>query len=234
MALSKPEKEKILESATSFFTERIALRHKARIIKLANPKSFKINPFLQVYLAKLLCGETNPESMAKSLILARALSPSITTICGREMQHFCTAVLQGYGSSTTGLDIEFVDELDGHKKYCQLKLGPNCLNKGDIEPLASKFQTILATARGNNLRLATDDLIVGVAYGTPKELSNNYKNLTRKYNIPVFVGSEFWHRLTGDIKFYDDLIAAFGRAAEKADTVGLIDETVELLAARLA
>ena len=33
------------------------------------------------------------------------------------------------------MDIEFEDALDGSHKYCQLKAGPNTINKDDVEKL---------------------------------------------------------------------------------------------------
>jgi hypothetical protein len=235
MAMTKAEKEKILNQATNFFTEKIALPHKANIEKLADPEEFVINPFLQSYLAKLLCGNTSPRSMAMSLIYPRVLGTSITTTCGTQMQYFCTEVLQGYGSRIAGLDIEFVDAVDGRRKYCQLKLGPSTLNADDVEPLVAKFRKIVTLGRTNRSEpLAFNDLIVAVAYGTRNDLSQNYKTLTNKHGIPVLVGYDFWYRLTGDKKFYDELILAFGKAVEKADTEGIINKAIERLAARLS
>ena len=235
MAMTQAERKKILDQATSFFTEKIALPHKANIQKLADPEEFVINPFLQSYLAKLLCGNTSPRSMAMSLIYPRVLGTSITTTCGTQMQYFCTEVLQGYGSRITGLDIEFVDAVDGRRKYCQLKLGPSTLNADDVEPLVAKFRKIVRLGAANRSEpLALNDLIVAVAYGNRNDLSQNYKTLTNKHGIPVLIGYDFWYRLTGDKKFYDQLILAFGRAVEKADTEGIINKAIESLAARLS
>jgi len=235
MSLPDAEKKKILDQATRFFTEKIALPHKSNIKKLADPGAFVINPFLQSYLAKLLCGNTSPRSMAMSLIYPRVLGTSITTTCGTQMQYFCTEVLKGYGSRIPGLDIEFVDAVDGRRKYCQLKLGPSTLNADDVEPLVAKFRKIVTLGRTNrSAPLAFNDLIVAVAYGTRNDLSQNYKTLTTKHGIPVLVGNDFWYRLTGDKKFYDELILAFGKAVEKADTKGIIKLAIEGLAQRLS
>ena len=43
--------------------------------------------------------------------------------------------------------------------------------------------------------------MVGVFYGEPEELSSHYKNIQKNY--PVYIGKEFWHRLTGDENFYN-------------------------------
>ena len=79
--------------------------------------------------------------------------------------------------------------------------------------MAGHFKGIINLSRANNLRIAHDDLIVGVIYGAPQDLSNFYKKITNDHHYPVYVGQEFWHRLTGDPKFYDDLLGAIGSVA---------------------
>ena len=80
------------------------------------------------------------------------------------MQAFCKDVLAGFASTTTGIDIEFVDQIDGRRKYCQIKAGPNCINKDDITTILHHFDAIRRLARTNGLREfnADIDCIVGV------------------------------------------------------------------------
>jgi hypothetical protein len=96
--MSPDQKRQILLKAKDFFRERIALPHKANIEKLGDPAEFNINPFLQFYLAKILCGDTSHESIARALVYPRVLSTSITTTFGTQMQFFCSEVLEGFGS----------------------------------------------------------------------------------------------------------------------------------------
>jgi len=96
--MSPDQKLQILSKAKDFFRNRIALRHKVNIEKLSDPGEFDINPFLQFYLAKILCGNTSPESLARALIYPRVLSTSITTTFGTQMQFFCSEVLEGFVS----------------------------------------------------------------------------------------------------------------------------------------
>ena len=65
----------------------------------------------------------------------------------------------------------------------------------------------------DGLPLQLNDLVVGVLYGTPKDLSSNYKKLAEDY--PVYCGSDFWERLTGDDEFYYRLAKAFGEVVEE-------------------
>ena len=68
-------------------------------------------------------------------------------------------------------------------------------------------------ARLDRLPLQIDDMIVGVLYGEPEELSANYKNIDKTY--PVYCGAEFWEHVTGDKQFYHRLTKAFGEVVEE-------------------
>lgn len=137
--------------------------------------------------------------------------------------------MDAFGSTTNGIDIEFVDQIDGNRKYCQLKSGPNTINKDDVETIAGHFSGVIRLARTNNLRIPHDDMIVGVIYGTPNDLSAHYKRITTEYHHPVIIGQEFWHRLTGDENFYSDLISAIGTVAIEADYSNEFKEVVKKL-----
>lgn len=222
------DKQAILERAKMWFREAIADSHIRNTEKLKNPKEFKINPFLAVYLANFLTGKSDPEDIARALVYPRVLGTSITTSLGMNLQGF-TSVLEGFGSTTVGIDIEFIDQVDGHKKYCQLKAGPNTINKDDVESIAGHFRGVVNLARTNGRRISIDDLIVGVMYGVPGELSSHYKRITRQYHHPVIIGQDFWRRLTGDDDFYRDLIAAVGSVAVEADFSAELENVIQEL-----
>lgn len=177
-----------------------------------------------------MTGNSSPESIAKALLYPRVLGTSVTTIFGTGIQKFTNDVLGTFGSTTSGIDIEFLDQIDGHRKYCQLKSGPNTINKDDVETIAGHFTNVIHLSRTNNLRIAHEDLIVGVIYGTPDDLSSFYKKITKVHHYPVFIGQDFWHRLTGDESFYDDLLAAIGSVAIEADFSQEFEEVIRTLA----
>ncbi len=231
MAFSTEQKQKILDTAKQWFRERIAQNHIKNTEKLVNPNEFNINPFLTVYLANFLTGNSNPESIAKALLFPRVLGTSITTSFGNNMQGFTSVLQDAVGSTTSGIDIEFIDQIDQRKKYCQLKSGPNTINKDDVETIAGHFKAVRNLSRTNNLRIPNDDMIVGVLYGEPHELSGHYKRIISQYDYEVVVGQEFWHRLTGDEHFYHELISAIGQVAVEADFSKDFERVIETLAA---
>ncbi len=224
------EKSEILKKAQEWFLSSLVDNHIKNTEKLSNPSEFNINPFLVSYLASYLTGNCSPESIAKALIYPRVLGQSITTSFGTNMQKFSTEVLSSFGSAIPGIDIEFVDQVDKQKKYCQLKAGPNTINKDDVKTIHEHFGGIIRLAKTNNLRIANDDLIICVIYGGKNELSGHYKCLENDYHHPIFVGQSFWYRLTGDEFFYQDLIATIVAVSEQADGKEIIKRTVRKLA----
>lgn len=226
--MTDEEKQRILETAKNFLRTRIAINHIKNTEKLQDLEEFNINPFLSKYLPQFAFGDSSPENTAKALIYPRVLGTSITTSFGTNMQYFCNDVLSSFASTTSGIDIEFVDALDGVRKYCQVKAGPNTINKDDVPVIKDHFRGVINLARTNGLRISPADCVVGVLYGKASELSSHYKKIDEDY--PVIVGKDFWHRLTGDIDFYNDLISAFAEVADELDSSELLQETIEKLA----
>ncbi len=225
------QKVKIIENAQAFFREEIAESHKQNTEKLRHLKEFNLNPFLDKYKANFLTGDNSAISMARALVYPRILGTSINTTFGTKLQKFCSSVLEGYASTTTGIDIEYIDTIDKRRKYCQIKAGPNTINKDDVKTIDDHFQGIKKLARTNNLSIGLNDLVVGVFYGQPEELSTHYKRIEQTY--PVYVGKDFWHRLTGDEDFYRVLTDAIGDVASEYDGSKLIESVIVDLAAEI-
>lgn len=229
--MDKNEKELILIKAQTWFKDSIALNHIKNAKKLSNISNFDINPFLAVYLSNFLSGNSEPENIAKALIYPRVLGTSITTSFGTNIQKFTNEVLSSFASTTSGIDIEFIDQLDGNRKYCQLKSGPNTINKDDVETIAGHFKNVINLGRVNGLRIPHEDMIVGVIYGEPNGLNGHYKRIESQYYFPVIIGEEFWYRLTGDKDFYHDLIRVIGEVAVEANFAEEIKDLIKELAA---
>lgn len=229
--MTEQEKNEILNKVKTWFREVIIPNHIVNTEKLTNPDEFNINPFLVSYIAAYLTGELTPKSIAKALILPRVLGTSITTSFGQNMQTFITDVLgDTFGSIVAGIDIEFTDSLDGRKKYCQAKLGPNTINKDDVETIHNHFRAAKNLGRTNNLPVQQHDLIVGILYGEQGQESSHYKKLRDTHDYPLYIGKEFWHRLTGDENFYTEITNAIAEVAIEAQGKDLIENVALTLA----
>ncbi|MDX9948060.1 MAG: PmeII family type II restriction endonuclease [Bacteroidales bacterium] len=223
--MNQKEKDKILKSFKEWFKDSLIESHRKNTKKLKDINEFNINPFLLYYLANYLEGNSNPKSLAKALVYPRALGTSITTSFGTQMQTFITKVLGAYGSTTTGIDIEFVDQIDKRKKYCQLKSGPNAINKDDIKTIKDHFQAVKNLARTNNLKIDLSDLVFCLTYGEESEKNSFVKALEKEYT--VYMGKDFWHRFTGDQHFYRDLIHSAGEIAKEVNMKDIVDEVIK-------
>ncbi len=228
--MNQDEKDVILKKAQKWFKKSIAENHIKNTKKLKNASNFDINPFLAVYLSNFLTGKAEPEGIAKALVYPRTLGTSITTSFGTNIQKFTNEVLSSYGSTTSGIDIEFIDQINKNKIYCQLKSGPNTINKDDVETIAGHFKKVIHLGRTNNLRITHDDMVVGIIYGDVASLNGHYKRIASDYHYPIYIGQSFWHRLTGDKNFYSDLIHAIGKVAIEADFTEELKEIIKELA----
>lgn len=232
--MTQTEKKIILDKARQFFKDKIIQNHQKQTLKLETLDSFNPNPFLEQYLANFVFGSSDAENVAKALIYPRVLGTSINTIFGTQMQSFCKDVLNGYASTTTGIDIEFIDQVDGRKKYCQIKAGPNTINKDDIKTILDHFKSIRNLARTNGLKDFNPDVdcIVGVFYGSFDDLSTMYKTINKSH--PVFAGKDFWKHLTGDDNFYDELIETIADVAKGVNGTTIIDDVIQKLAIEIS
>lgn len=211
-AMTEEQKKAIIENGKEYFRSIIIPNHIKNLSKL-KLKDFDVNPFLINYLAAFLCGNTEPESLAKALVYPRILGASLNTSFGMSIQIFITQLQEivGGASGIDGIDIEFVDAIDGRKKYCQCKAGPQTINRDDVATIMGHFKNLIGKARLDRMPLQIDDMIVGILYG--EKMSANYRTISATY--PVYIGAEFWERLTGDKDFYNVLAKAFGEVVEE-------------------
>lgn len=232
--MTTEQKAQVLSKARDLW-EVILKKHVANTEKLRRLNDFQWNPFTIKYLPNYAYGDASSRNIAKTLVYVRVLSQSINTSLGLHFQNFCNEVIKiltpsGGGSLISGIDIEFIDHIDHRKKYCQLKSGPNCINRDDIETIIDHFTEIKNRARINNVKSfnPSTDCVVGVIYGTNKILNSSYKKLEKEF--PVYVGKELWQRLTGDEKFYDELIDVSAQVAINSDTTHIVEKAIESVA----
>lgn len=228
---ARQHKAEIIQKWKDFFRNEIAENHRKNTLKLEHVKEFNLNPFLDNYKANFLLGDSSPRSKATALVYARALGTSINTTFGTNLQKFCSDILSGYASTTSGIDIEYIDFVDGRRKYCQIKAGPNTINKDDVPTIMNHFLAVKNLARTNHLDIGFNDLVVGIFYGEPHELSNHYKKIEKEY--PVHIGQDFWYRLTGDSNFYKGLTDAIDEVASEYDGRELLDKVITSLATEI-
>jgi len=222
------KKRLILERAKKWWKKELLPAHKRNTVKLGDPKHFNENPFLRSYLAYFLEGNNRPESIAKALIYPRVLGTSITTSFGSRIQKMITVMFEGInGSTTPGIDLEFIDTFDGRKKYCQVKAGPNVINRDDVITVKNHFRDALRLARANHLDLRSDDFMFCLIYGEPSQMNGFVKQVQADY--PVVIGKEFWHRFTGDEDFYEDLIDSIGQVANECKMKSLVNKVIKQL-----
>lgn len=230
--MNKTQRDQIIENAKTFFRNEIVQNHINGACSRASKLSeYNVNPFLFKYLANFLTGNDDAESIARALVLPRILGSSINTSFGMKIQNLISTLFQGLGSTTQGIDIEFIDEIDGRKKYCQLKAGPNTINHDDVKTIVDHFKGVRNLAKTNNLNIGINDMIVGVIYGEESELSSHYKEIGEQF--PIHIGQDFWHRLTGEKDFYFDLIDAMGEVALEVDASHVVEKTIQALAVEI-
>lgn len=229
--MNQKEKTEILLKAKTFIIENICNNHKKNIKKLKNLQEFNINPFLLNYLAQTLSNDNSPTNIAKALIYPRALGTSISTTFGTQMQKFCNYILPSLASTTPGIDIEFFDCIDNQRVYCQLKSGPNTINKDDVKTITDHFRKLINLGRTNGLKIYNNQCVVGIIYGSQKELSSSYLNIQKDYT--VLIGKDFWEHLTGDANFYNDLIDIFNESVAEVKLSDTLQETIEALSLNL-
>lgn len=213
----------LLKQIVDYFKINIFENHiNASIKRHSKLKSYNINPIVVKYLSKILEDKYTPEGVAKALFYPRVLGTSINTSFGTNIQKMFIDLEIAEGSKIKGMDIEFIDKTDNRKKWCQLKSGPNTINSEDVQPLIKKFTTTIHLARTNSALkgISNNDFIVGVLYGEVSELSMHYKEIDKTH--PVYIGKDFWHRITGFEDFYSGLVNELHKSINDLDTKNVI------------
>ncbi len=215
--------KQLLTQIVNYFETYIFQNHiEASLKNNAKLKSYNINPIVIKYLSKVLEGDYTAKGVAKALYFPRVLGTSINSSFGTRIQNMFVELGLAQGSLIKGMDIEFVDRIDGRKKWCQLKSGPNTINSEDVNPLIKKFTNVTNLARTNSINLNNSDLILGVLYGEDNQLSQHYKRIDKQF--PVIVGKDFWHRLTGYPNFYEGLVKELHKSILTIDTKDLMNK----------
>ncbi len=227
--MEEQQKTEILERAKAWMRDELVPAHLRNTLKLSNVDALTINPFLWKYLARFLHGNSDAKSLASVLVLPRILGTSINTSFGQRSQSLVTRLFDGtFGSSIPGMDIEFTDKIDGRRKYCQVKAGPNVINHDDVATISGHFKSMINLARTNQMRVEHNDLMFCLLYGTEDQKNSYIKDLEKDYFVTM--GQDFWLRLTGDAEFYASLITAMSEVADEVDNKEVVNTVIEELA----
>lgn len=211
--------------------ESLIKNHYANTLALKDPNKLDINPFTTPYLSYFLTGKVDAEGLAKVMVYPRSLGTSISTSFGSGIQKFIVKNLSADGSMIDGIDFQFDDKVDGRRKYCQLKSGPNVLNFDDVTTIKNHFVQALRRARENHVPIVHSDLVLCIIYGSDAKLNSFIKKVKEDYD--VYIGKEFWYRLTGDPDFYDKATTAMLEIAKELDMDGVVENVVKELSSNL-
>lgn len=227
------QRDDLIESILNYIERKVFIQHINNATKKhSRLSSYKLNPIILRYLSNILANDYTPEGVAKALYYPRVLGTSMTTTFGSVLQKMLCELKLVTPSLIPGMDIEFVDKLDGRLKWCQLKSGPNTLNSKDVNPMIEEFEKTIRLAKQNGLRdFNNNDFIVGILYGYRQQLSQHYKKIDEKF--PVYIGNEFWDRITGFEKFYDSLINSLERDIKELEAHKKINDGYEKLLAEI-
>lgn len=206
--------DELRERIVSFFKVEFANKLKLKLEAGYSLSDFNIHPFTLLAISSSIFGQPTSLNMAKALVYPRALGTSMNTNFGDLMQRLCVSILDASASSTQGMDLEFVDKTDNKKVIMQLKAGPNTINKDDIEPMIEKYKTahrlLLRNYAGENM----PKFALGITYGNLTNISYHFKRIAsttigNQEDMPIYIGKDFWYRLTGNEDFYIELINIF-------------------------
>ncbi|MBI2551609.1 restriction endonuclease [Candidatus Uhrbacteria bacterium] len=220
-----------------FFDDEFSDLISEKLEKGHSLSKFKVNPFTLIALASGVLGEATPENMAKALLYPHVFGTSVTTTFGDKMQKLCILHLGAQASSTPGMDIEFVDKVDGKKILLQLKSGPNTINAGDVAPILEDFRSahrLLLQNRASDLPV----FAIGVVYGRKEMLSGHYRkilaqNVGGQMEIPVYIGKDFWWRMTGEEGFYESMIRIFVEVFGEKNFQALLEDDLKRLSSEI-
>ena len=198
---------------------------------------FKINPFILISLSSGVFGQPTSMNMAKALLYPRVFGTSINTTFGDKMQKLCVQFLGAQASGTAGMDIEFTDKTEKQHVIMQLKAGPNTINSGDVEPILQDMHKAYRLLQQNRIK-NMPTFAIGITYGTTPEISGHYKRIQSspvggQTNIPIYIGQNFWYRLTGNPKFYAEMLGIFIEVFEQENYSTLLEKDLKSLSAEI-
>lgn len=226
--------ETLREKIKNYLEQEFAEPMSKKLEKGHGLDNFIVNPFILVTLSSGVFGESTSMNMAKSLLYPRVFGTSISTSFGDKMQRLCVQHLGARASAIPGMDIEFEDKKEEQTIIMQLKAGPNTINSGDVKPMVEEMVSAYRLLQQNKVT-QMPTFALGAIYGSLEEVSAHYKKIRdsgvgAQQSIPIYIGQDFWHRLTGNSNFYLEMLKIFISLFKEVNHASLLEENLQSLA----
>ena len=146
--MTEQQKQAIIESGKQYFRSIIIPNHLKNLNKL-HLSSFDINPFLINYLAAFIKEDSQIIGLAKALVYPYIYDKVIDASSEQDVLSLVSLLQEvtGGASNFDGIDFEFVDAVDGRRKFCQFKAGVKTINKDDIASVLCHFKPLISQPR---------------------------------------------------------------------------------------
>lgn len=197
---------KTLQLINRHVNENIDLFHDRRLEKIKELRLYEIlkrkNPYL--FKAKNVASASE---LVLSIIEA-TLYASEEGLFGQFLEGLAIFVAEltcgGQKSGITGIDLEFTrDEV---RYLIAIKSGQNWGNSSQHQALRANFKSAIKVI-SQNRRVKIVQPVLGICYGKFRTVNNG--------DFLKIGGQSFWHFISGDPNFYQDLIEPVGYNAKK-------------------
>jgi len=185
---------------------------------------------INVLLVKAL-GFRTAEELIEFYLYQRVTRSVVTSWGSSTVENLCkvagaTDIPRNENVSVGGKAFDLRTEHDGKTYYIQVKSGPNTMNVGMVDSLNRMIDRIEATH---------DDAVgvLGMTYGRESQISTQIQNNLTDFDDKALIGSEFWAFLSGEERYYVNLIEELDRVSHRLETA--FDRTfTEVIAAKQA
>ena len=226
MVSSRPKKGELtvpqdhVASAIAFLESNAFPRH-VKNLKSLSPNDLVLNHFSASYAAGTIGGvPLTANSLARALVIPRALGSSLSTIVSRQLRFFCGELPGVEVVGKHANQVNYTDRVDDTNRIGIFAGGPSNLNSPGRKTLEGKLTRLHA-----QIGRSAPAPVVCVTHGEISNLNSSFKKLDPKY--AVFVGGDFWHRVTGDPNFYRELSFRLSWSAAAAGSKVALSDAIK-------
>lgn len=226
--MTEQQKQEIFDYGKEYFRRTIIPNHKSKFETLGL-NDFKIDFSIIKYLAGSHCKTAETQHLlAMALVYPKVIETSIKTCFEQNNQSFISQLSQiiGETSEINGIDFEYVDAIDGRRKYCLCKSIID--EEKDLVEILCDCKKAMHAIDDEDWMNAIDDIVVVVPFGKKEELPEAYNTIATTYT--VLCGAEFWEHLTGYSDFYNRMLAGFCLVLDEEQICrDLVEEVIDNL-----